>query len=229
MIEDLSVLAVITARGGSKGVPGKNIRDLGGRPLIAWTIEAARNSAYIDRLILSSDSPKIVDVGKKLGCEAPFIRPSSISEDNSSSVDVLIHALDSLEESFNLIVLLQPTSPLRITADIDGCIKQCVDEKATSCVTITEPAKSPYWAVEVGEDHCLKPVFSESHLQKRRQDLPLSYVLNGAVFACQVSALRERRALITAGSVGYVMPPIRSGDIDSELDFILTDAIIRHM
>src|SRR5262249_46947636 len=125
MIGSSRVLAIITARGGSKGLPGKNIIDLGGKPLLAWSIEAAHRARHVDRLILSSEDDDIIAVAKKFGCEVPFRRPREFATDAAMIDPVLTHALDHLDEAFDYLVLLQPTSPLRTAADIDGPIKLC--------------------------------------------------------------------------------------------------------
>ena len=133
MIGDKSVLALIPARGGSKGVPGKNIRPAGGKPLIAWTIEAAKCSRYIDRLILSTDDPAIVAVAKQFGCDVPFMRPAELATDQADSMVVVRHALQAIGERYDYLVLLQPTSPLRIAADIDAAVERCLQSDAPTC------------------------------------------------------------------------------------------------
>ena len=152
MIKDKTVLAIIPARGGSKGVPLKNIRDVGGKPLIAWTIMEGKKSKYIDRLILSSEDERIINVAKKLGCEVPFTRPSSLAQDETPSIDVIVHAVQTIPEKYDYIVLLQPTSPLRKVTDIDNCIEQCLQKNAKACVSVTEPEKSPFWMYKIDEN-----------------------------------------------------------------------------
>lgn len=126
MINNKKILAIIPARGGSKGLPRKNIRELAGKPLIAWTIEAGRKSKYIDRLIVSSEDFEIIEVAKKYGAEIPFVRPKHLAEDESLGLDPVFHALRELP-GYDIVVLLQPTSPLRLTEDIDACIEQLID------------------------------------------------------------------------------------------------------
>jgi N-acylneuraminate cytidylyltransferase len=136
MIEGQSVLAVIPARGGSKGVPRKNLRDVAGRPLIAWTIAAARGSSHIDRLVLSSDDEEIMETARRHGCDVPFRRPAELATDEADSMAVVMHAVETLAERYDYVVLLQPTSPLRASADIDGAIATCLRHMAPSCVTV---------------------------------------------------------------------------------------------
>lgn len=139
------ILAIIPARGGSKGVPRKNIRELAGKPLIAWTIEEAKKSKYIDRLILSTEDDEIIEVAKQYGCEVPFKRPIELAQDDTPGIDPVLHAIEQCP-GYDYVVLLQPTSPLRTVDDIDGCIEQLLSSDGTNfCVSVTEPEKSPYW------------------------------------------------------------------------------------
>lgn len=219
MIGDASVLAVIPARGGSKGLPRKNILDLAGKPLIAWTIEAAKESAIIDRLILSSDDEEIIQVAKQWGCDAPFVRPEYLAEDQSTSVDVALHALDAVEGSYDYIVWLQPTTPLRLAADIDAALKICMEKDAPSCVSVVDAGKSPYWMYSLDREDALQPIMSRDLSSRQRQELPVAYTLNGAVYVTKTQWLREHRKFMNGGTYAHVMPPERSIDIDSELDF----------
>ena len=145
MISGKSILAIIPARGGSKGIPRKNIKLLAGKPLIAWTIDEAKKSIYIDRLILSSEDEEIIRIAKEWGCEAPFIRPAELAEDNTPGIDVVIHAIDALKEKYDYLVLLQPTSPLRKVEDIDRCIETCIDRNVPACISVSETMNHPYW------------------------------------------------------------------------------------
>jgi CMP-N,N'-diacetyllegionaminic acid synthase len=217
LIGDKKVLAIIPARGGSKGVPNKNIRPLGGKPLIAWTIEAAQQSRYIDRLILSSDNLQIIEIARSYGCEAPFIRPSELAQDETPGIDPVLHAIEMLP-GYDLIVLLQPTSPMRISEDIDRCIETCFEGENTCCVSVTEPDKSPFWMYSVDEERNLQSLFP--HIKaNRRQDLPNAYVLNGAVYAADSAWLIQERKFISPTTKAYMMPSERSMDIDTLEDF----------
>jgi len=226
MIDDKKILAVITARGGSKGLPRKNIADVGGRPLIAWTIDAANGSPFIDRTVLSSDDDEIIAIAKNLGCDAPFVRPGELATDTSPSADALIHALDQMPETYDYLVLLQPTSPLRLSEDIDGAIKTCHAAGAPACVSGCEPAKSPYWMFNLGNDGTLNPVIEFHELKTRRQNLPAVFSPNGAVFVARVLWFRENHTFYGPGTVAYVMPPERSVDIDTALDLTLVQTLL---
>jgi N-acylneuraminate cytidylyltransferase len=225
MIRGKSVLAVITARGGSKGIPGKNLRVVAGKPLIAWTIEEARKSRLIDRLVLSSDDAEIIRVAKDRGCDAPFVRPGEYAEDETPGVEPVLHAL-SLLPFHDYVVLLQPTSPLRTAGDIDGCIEACAQGDADSCVSVTEAEESPYWMFLLDADRKLCPLLPSDRRAARRQDLPAVYVLNGAVYVARSGWLRDQRSFLAGKPLAYRMPRERSADIDTERDLRLCEEIL---
>lgn len=217
MIDGKSVLAIIPARGGSKGVPRKNIREVAGRPLIAWTIEEAKKSRYIDRLILSSDDAEIIQVAKAWGCEVPFVRPSALAKDDTPGIDPVLHAIEKLPE-FEIVVLLQTTSPLRNVADIDGCIECCIKGGGNACVSVAQAEQNPYWMYTLLDGGVMRPLIQTKQIYARRQDLPESYILNGAVYVAHCDWLREHKSFLTEETLGYVMPQERSLDVDTELD-----------
>ncbi|MBF0194272.1 MAG: acylneuraminate cytidylyltransferase family protein [Magnetococcales bacterium] len=226
MLDNGSVLAVIPARGGSKGLPGKNILDLAGKPMIAWTIEAAQESNFVDRLILSSDDENIIEVAKEWNCEVPFIRPESLAGDTATSIDVAIHALDSLTQQYEYIVWLQPTAPLRLAEDIDHAIKICQTQNAPSCVSVVAAGKSPYWMYSLGKENAMQPIMPQDLSSCQRQELPKAYTLNGAVYVTKTQWLREHKKFMNGGSYAHIMPPERSIDIDSELDFKIAGMLL---
>lgn len=226
MINSKKVLAIIPARGGSKGIPGKNIIDLAGKPLIAWTIEAAKKSKYIDRLILSSDDDEIIRIATQWGCDVPFTRPDYLAKDDTPGVEPVLHALSMLP-IFDYIVLLQPTSPLRRTEDIDGCIEQCINRQADCCVSVTEPDKSPFWMYYINSKGVLEPVVSiDNEVAVRRQDLPVVYALNGAVYVARCEWLLTNKSFLTKETIGYPMTKQHSIDIDSWKDLQLAKLIL---
>lgn len=224
MIGSRRVLAVIPARGGSKGVPQKNIQPVGGRPLIAWTVSAALAAKTVDRVILSSDDEAIMSAARDAGCEVPFRRDASLSTDQASSIEVLIDALERTP-GFDVVVLLQPTSPLRLAEDIDGVLETMERSGAPGCVSVCEAADHPW--LTFGRDQagaltsfCAPP--AEASL--RRQDLPPAYVLNGAVYAADVAWFQAHRSLTQTGATAaYVMPIGRSNDIDTWDDLAQAD------
>lgn len=219
MINNNKVLGIIPARGGSKGIPRKNIKLLAGKPLIAWTIEEAKKSQYLDRLILSSEDPEIITTAKSWGCEAPFVRPAELARDDTPGIEPVIHALYQLSEHYDYVVLLQPTSPLRTTGDIDCCIRYCLQEGAPACVSVSLIDKHPYWMYTIDEHHRLHPLFPASQSIQRRQDLPPLHIENGAVYVAQKDFLLNKKSFTTEETLAYIMPPERSWDIDNESDF----------
>lgn len=226
MINGKKIVAVIPARGGSKGILRKNTRDLAGKPLIAWTIEAASKSKYLDRVILSSDDNEIIEIAKSYGCEAPFIRPAYLATDDAISADVILHALDEVD-SYDYVVMLQPTSPLRTTEDIDQCIEMLFDKKANSCVSICESSQSPYWMYTLNDEDKIGSFVKEEELILRRQDLPVVYSLNGAIYISEIDWFRKKKSFLTNQTVGFIMPRSRSYDIDTNEDFLFCECIMR--
>ena len=196
-------LAIIPARGGSKGVPRKNIKELAGKPLIAWTIEEAKKSKYIDRLILSSEDDEIIEVAKKYGCEVPFKRPLELAQDDTPGIGPVLHAIEQCP-GYDYVVLLQPTSPLRTVGDIDGCIEKLLENNADFCVSVTEPDKSPYW-MYTEENDKLVPLLSQEKLVPRRQDLPKVYALNGAVYVGKSGSFVENKGFINSETLGFLV------------------------
>jgi CMP-N,N'-diacetyllegionaminic acid synthase len=226
MINSKKVLAIIPARGGSKGIPGKNIIDLSGKPLIAWTIETAKKSKYIDRLILSSDDDEIIRIAIHWGCEAPFKRPDDLAKDATPGVDPVLHALSVLP-GFDYVVLLQPTSPLRTAEDIDGCIEHCMLQEANCCVSVTEVDQSPSWMYYINSQGILESILPiDSKVATRRQDLPVVYALNGAVYVACCEWLLINKTFLSKETIGYPMPKEHSIDIDSWKDLQMVRMIL---
>lgn len=227
MFKNKKILAVIPARGGSKGVPRKNIKLAGGKPLIAWVIEAAKTSAYIDRLILSSDDNEVIRVAATYKCEVPFVRPSEFAQDNSSSSDVIVHALSKIS-GYDYVMLLQPTSPFTSKEDIDGCIEHCITSKAKSIVSVVKPDKSPYWMFEMGKNNRLKSIMGNRYLNCRRQDLPSAYIPTGAAYMAESRWFLKNRSFYSEFTIGYEIPKERCLDIDTEFDFKLFDFLVKN-
>ncbi|MDC8758883.1 cytidylyltransferase domain-containing protein [Janthinobacterium fluminis] len=229
MIGGRSVLAVVTARGGSKGVPGKNILPIGGRPLIEWTIDAARASRYIDRLILSSDDEAIIAAALRAGCEAPFRRSAALAGDAASSIDVVVDALERVP-GHDIVVLLQPTSPLRSTADIDGTLELLEASGAPSCVSLRAADEHPYWTYRLDADGRLaRYAEPPAGMPLRRQDLPPAWCLNGAVYAARTGWFLRQRSFLSPQTAGYPMPAERSLDIDTPADVELLKTAVQSL
>jgi CMP-N,N'-diacetyllegionaminic acid synthase len=221
-----TALAIVPARGGSKGVPGKNLRLIGGKPLIAWTILAALESAVVGRVVVSTDDSDIADVALEWGAEVPFLRPDALATDEATTMQVVHHALQVLAPPMGLMVVLQPTSPLRSASDIDAGVALCLDSGATSCVAVAEATKSPWWMYSLDPLGRLAPLLDPEGGGSRRQDLPAVYVVNGALYVGGTQWAATTDSFISTETVGYVMPPERSLDIDTELDLVLAEALI---
>ncbi len=224
MIGEFRVLGLVPARGGSKGVIRKNLRPVNNIPLVAWTIDSAKSSKYIDRLIVSTDDSEIAEVSEKAGAEIPFLRPARFAKDDSTTADVVGHAFETLDEKYDIIVVLQPTSPLRKSSDIDECIRLCM-ESSHSSVSVTKSAKTPNWMYTLNNGR-LSPILPNNEHVSRRQDAPCVYELNGAVYAIKSSEFLKSKQFVSDRTLAYVMPKERSLDIDTELDFVLLDVLI---
>ncbi|MFH1847098.1 MAG: acylneuraminate cytidylyltransferase family protein [Candidatus Omnitrophota bacterium] len=231
-MENNEILTIIPARGGSKGLLHKNIKLLRGKPLIAWTIEAAGKSKYTGRIVVSTDDQKIAEVCHEYEVEVPFLRPKELAKDDTSTVDVVIHLLDKLNRdegySPDYFVLLQPTCPLRTYYDIDAAFETLVNsnENANAVVSLKEAEDRPYWMRTLNEHGFVDCFIESEHNAKRRQDLPVTYVLNGAVYLCRTDIFLKERTFLPKGTLGYVMPRFRSVDIDDLLDFKIAELIL---
>lgn len=227
MINGRKVLALIPARGGSKGIPGKNIANLAGKPLIAWTIEAAQACPSIDAIMLSTDDQAIAEVAVKFGCSVPFTRPAELATDEATSMEVVLHALEQLP-GFDVVLLLQPTSPLRNSADIAACLELLQD--APAVVSLRPSEDHPYLIFRIGHDNSLEPYampFAGQSL--RRQDLPGAWCLNGAIYAADTAWLKSQKSFLSPNTVAYKMPAERSLDIDTLADLHRADKALRFL
>lgn len=225
-----AVLGVIVARGGSKGLPGKNLRPLDGRPLVVHTIEAALECAALTRTVLSTEDPAILAAGRAAGCPAPFVRPPELAGDRSSTVDVALHAVDWLarHEGFaaDVVVLLPATAPLRRAEHILGALEALRDDDgAEAVVAVTEPDYPPYWMLTAADGR-LQWLFPEGAAVDHRQDLPRAYRPNGSIYAIHVPVLRAQRTFYPRATAPYVMPRESSVNIDSEMDVALAEVLL---
>lgn len=229
-MECKKILAIIPARGGSKGIPGKNIKELNGKPLIAYTIEEAMKSRYVNRIIVSTDDERIADISKKYGAEIPFLRPSELSQDDTPTIECVIHMLRLLKEKEDYIpdyvCLLQCTSPLRTFEDIDGTIEKLITTDMDSAVSVCEVATNPYWTnIFVGDR--LEYFLKEGKRITRRQELPKIYTLNGAVYVSKCDVLQKEMTFETKYITGYVMNKNNSIDIDDIIDFKFAELLMK--
>jgi len=229
MINNKRVLAIIPARGGSKRLPKKNILPLGGKPLISWSIEAGLKSEYVDSVIVSTDCREIAEISKNYGAEVPFMRPADIADDYSTTNSVILHAINILSQTevFDIIVILQPTSPLRLSTDIDNALEMLERKKSDGVVSVCECEHSPLWSNIIPNDGNLGGFINEAIQSKRSQDLPTYYRLNGAVYAFTTASFIKNQGVDYTDSVFSIeMPTLRSIDIDHELDFKLAEVIL---
>lgn len=225
MLDGKNVLGVIPARGGSKGLPRKNVLPLAGKPLIAWTIDAGRSSKYIDHLILSTDDHEIAEVGRAWGADVPFIRPPHLAGDETPMVEVVRHVLHEIP-GYDLIVLLQPTSPLRTAEDIDGCIAMLHQKNASTAVTVAEAEVVPQWLFHLDPESRLQPIMP-GDLPHRRQAAGKVFTLNGAVYVGTREAYSTASALVGPETIAYVMPRERSIDVDTLFDLKVCETLLR--
>lgn len=230
-----TMLAIVAARSGSKGLPDKNIRPLMGRPLLEWPILAALSSEYVTKVVVSTDSEYYAEIAMQAGAEIPFIRPSLLSGDNAASADVVLHAIECLEvdgESFDYVVLLEPTSPLTEAHDIDAAHECLLADAngATSIVGISElNTHHPAYAMQNTAQGLLRPAYSENFANlPRRQDLPILHFLDGSLYMSEVEALKLNKTFYTDKTLGHKMDAWKSMEIDNMTDFICVEALMNY-
>lgn len=221
----MSLLAIIPARGGSKGIPRKNIKPLMGKPLIGWSIDAAKQASCVDRLIISTEDEEIASVARGLGADVPFMRPAELAADETPGIAPVLHAIEQLPV-YDWVLLLQPTSPLRSAEDIDGIWQFCQERGAPSAVSVCEVGKHPYWMYQSDAEHRLQPFIEGRPDVTRRQDLPPAYALNGALYIARTDWLLEQQGFIGTETLGYIMPPERSVDLDAPQDWRWVEFLI---
>ncbi len=226
MLNGKTFLAIIPARGGSKRLPRKNVLDLEGKPLIAWSIEAGLKSKYIDKVIVTSDDDEILDIAKKFGSN--FIkRPNELASDTATTFDALKHTINNVEE-YEYIILLQPTSPLRTQKHIDEAIELLGTKKADAVMSVCEMDHSPLWSNTLPDNGSMESFLKNEVLHKRSQDLPTYYRVNGAIYICKThTLLKEKGFFIHNNIFAYVMDRKSSVDIDEEIDFKFAEQILQ--
>jgi len=225
MYKSQTFLAIIPARGGSKRLPKKNILDLKGKPLIAYSIEAGLQSKYIDKVIVSSDDDEILDTSKAFGAEI-IKRPDVLASDTATSFDAIKHTIENTEK-YDYIVLLQPTSPLRSALQIDEAIELLETKEANAIVSVCEMDHSPLWSNTLPKDGNMSGFLRDEVLNKRSQDLETYYRVNGAIYICKTEKLLEEESFFLKENIyGFVMDRESSVDIDEAIDFKLAEWII---
>jgi N-acylneuraminate cytidylyltransferase len=229
MLSGKRVIAVIPARGGSKSVPGKNIRPLGGKPLLVWSIEVAQQVSEIDRVLVSTDDAQISSVGKAHGAEV-YLRPPHLATDEALVIDALKDLLETLRlegETPEWVILLEPTCPLRTANDVRDCLRLVIEGRYDSVATFKEAELNPHRAWRIVDGH--PKVFIDGAVPwMPRQKLPKAYQLNGAVYVFRANLLVQEAASLLVGKLGaLVMPRERSQDIDDRVDFSIVEGLLK--
>lgn len=222
-------IAFIFARGGSKGVPGKNIKILGGIPLIAHTIQSAQKSSLIDRIIVSTDDEDIATVSNDFGAEVPFIRPGHLASDTSSELDAWKHAVVELNTEFDVFISLPPTAPLRSVGDINRCIHVFEDTDADMVITVKEASRNPFFnMVKMDSNDYAQLVINQSEGGSyiRRQDTPKVYDMTTVAYVSSPKHVLQMKTLFSGKTRSVIIPDNRAVDIDTQLDFEITEFLL---
>lgn len=230
MARKLKVLGIIPARGGSKGIKNKNIVLVDGKPLISYTLQAVKESELLTRCIVSSDSIEILEICKAAGADIPFVRPTELAGDKTPTLPVIQHALEQLDEEYEAVMILQPTSPLRNGDDIDAAINLLAkDALADSVISVCKVGDNhPARMKEIVNGVLTDPPFAEESEGQRRQDLPPLYLRNGAIYLTRTETIISHHTFKGKRSLAYIMPDERSVNIDSSLDLLLFEALLKN-
>jgi len=231
MYKEKTFLAVIPARIGSKRLAKKNILDLSGKPLVAWTIESAVKSKYLDEVVVSTDSEDVALVAKKYGAKVPFLRPLEFSTDTASTYSVAKHCIDfydkELRKKFDYIILLQPTSPLRKHNEIDNAIEYLIKKQADAVISVTEVDHSPMWVNTLPSSLSMKNFTNEKKLNNRSQDIEKFYRPNGSIYIVDMKMLKKYESFYIKENIyAYIMDRMTSIDIDDLIDFKLVEVLV---
>ena len=230
MYKGKRILAVIPARSGSKGLPDKNIKKLNGKPLLAYTIEAAQKTKAIDEIFVSTDSETYKEIAEAYGANVPFLRNNTLATDAASSWDVVKEAVieyEKLEQRFDICLLLQPTSPLRTEKDILNGLGIFIEKDANTVVSVCETEHSPLWENTLPEDGNMSNFFDKAIAGKRRQNLPTYYRVNGAVYIIKTKHLMTNAEVYDDKSFAVIMDKQSSIDIDDWFDFLMAEVLIK--
>jgi CMP-N,N'-diacetyllegionaminic acid synthase len=226
----MKALFIIPARGGSKGLPGKNIKSLNGKPLIVYSIEAALQCKIKGDVIVSTDDEAISKIAAQNGASVPFMRPAAISTDTASGMDVIFHASDFMKgkgSEYDIVVLLQPTSPLRTHIDIENAFDLLEQKKAGAVVGVSKPDHHPLWSNVLPENKFMGDFMRPEVKGKQRQELPEYFQINGAIYIGKTSYIRKQNGFLGNETIAYVMPQERSVDIDTERDFAIAEYYLK--
>jgi N-acylneuraminate cytidylyltransferase/CMP-N,N'-diacetyllegionaminic acid synthase len=227
MYKKKKILAIIPARGGSVGIPKKNIKLLSGKPLIYWTLNEVKKSNFIDRIIVSTDNQAIANIASQCGAEVPFLRPKALSTSKAKMIDVVLHVLkwlNSRGDLYDLVILLQPTSPLRSSFDLDESVKLFFSRKSIkSVISVCQIDHPVQWMGRLSKNNNMKDFVGRKGVKLNRQDLPVFYRINGAIYLVDIDYLLKNKSFLSRQSYAYVMPRERSVDIDDYFDFEFAD------
>jgi len=224
------VLAYIPARSGSKSIIDKNIVDICGKPLIAYSIEAGKKSKYVDRVMVSTDSAEYAEISKKYGAEIPYLRPLELASDTAVEMDSCQHLINWLEQHhdvFDIIIKLEPTSPLRIAEDVDKAIEKLVEKDGDTVVTVTEAFTHPFWMNTLPQDHSMNGFIKPDVAKKNRQQLPVYFQLDGLVYVAKWDFMKKNKTWFAENSFATITPNHRAVDIDGPTQLELVRIIIK--
>lgn len=225
------IIALVTARGGSKGLIGKNMKPLLGKPLIGWTIETGKNCKNINRVMLSTDDEPTADYAKNVNCEVPFMRPAEFATDDASHIDVALHFLEFMQKTEDklpkALFILQPTSPLRSSTDLEAAFAIYKEKSCDAVISVCEPPHHPFLSKKIDDNGLIHDMFELQSAHPRRQDLPLSYAPNGALFLLDVQKFLDQRKFYMEKTAAYIMPASRSVDIDTQFDFDMAEFLMQ--
>ncbi|MDK9693225.1 MAG: acylneuraminate cytidylyltransferase family protein [Sulfurimonas sp.] len=234
MYKNRTFLVIIPARGGSKGLPGKNIKEICDKPLIAWSVEAGLKSNYADEVMVTTDYQEIADISKKYGANVPFLRPDFLASDTATSFDAVKHVIDfyktELNREFDYIILLEPTSPLREDGDIDSMIEKIVQNESEfdSIVSIGEVHEHPSIMKKTINDETLAPYCETLELKTRRQDNDIAYFPYGVAYIVKTKSLLDEKTFYTKRNTFYKIKRYQCYEIDDIYDFLAIENIMKH-
>lgn len=234
MYEGKTFLAIIPARGGSKGLPGKNIKELCGKPLIAWSIEAGLKSEYIDEVMLTTDSVEIADIAQKYGAKVPFLRPIELASDTATTFEAVKHVIDFYKDNFrrefDYVVLLEPTSPLREPSDINDMIEKIIahENEFDSIVSIGEAHEHPSIMKRIVDKNTIKPYCDSLELTTRRQDNDKAYFPYGVAYIVKTNTILEEKTFYTKRNTFFEIKRYQCLEIDDIYDFIMVESVMKY-
>ncbi|MEQ6123912.1 acylneuraminate cytidylyltransferase family protein [Pseudotenacibaculum sp. MALMAid0570] len=228
----MKVVAIIPARSGSKGIPNKNLTKVGGKPLIAWSVEAAENSNGVDRIIVTSDGKDILEFSDQYKSVEILKRPESLAQDNTPTAPVIEHALDQFDisgDEYKYLILLQPTSPLRTAEDIDKALKLLNETNANSLISVVKPDHHPLKSFKKNKEGFLEGIVNNDFPFMPRQELPVAYQPNGAIYVIEIKEFLKRKTFFTERTIEYIMPTSKSFDVDSYEDIAKIESQLKNI